>query len=85
MKFRAVYGLKFFSRCIGRNQQIILEEAKKLAESSGLAGKTIKLHYNTDRGFMEDTALMIQQQLKEIDVTVELEGIDANGFPTALI
>ena len=57
-----------------------LEEAKKLAESSGLAGKTIKLHYNTDRGFMEDTALMIQQQLKEIDVTVELEGIDANGF-----
>lgn len=57
-----------------------LDEAKKLAESSGLAGKTIKLHYNTDRGFMEDTALMIQQQLKEIDVTVELEGIDANGF-----
>lgn len=57
-----------------------LDEAKKLAKSSGLEGKTIKLHYNTDRGFMEDTALMIQQQLKEIDVNVELEGIDANGF-----
>ncbi len=57
-----------------------LDEAKKLAESSGLAGKTITLHYNTDRGYMEDTALLIQQQLKEIDVTVNIEGIDANGF-----
>lgn len=57
-----------------------LDEAKKLAKSSGLAGKTIKLHYNTDRTYMEATALLIQEQLKEIDVNVEIEGIDANGF-----
>ncbi|MDO4312072.1 MAG: ABC transporter substrate-binding protein [Eubacteriales bacterium] len=57
-----------------------LETAKELAESSGLAGKTIKLHYNTDRSYMEATALLIQEQLKAIDVTVEVEGIDANGF-----
>lgn len=57
-----------------------LDTAKELAEKSGLAGKTIKLHYNTDRSFMEETALLIQQQLKAIDVDVEIEGIDANGF-----
>lgn len=57
-----------------------LDEAKKLAKSSGLAGKTIKLHYNTDRSYMEATALLIQEQLKAIDVNVEIQGIDANGF-----
>ena len=57
-----------------------LEQAKKLAESTGLSGKTIKLYYNTDRTFMEATALLIQQQLKEINVTVDVQGIDANGF-----
>lgn len=57
-----------------------LDTAKQLAESSGLAGKTIKLHYNKDRSYMEATALLIQEQLKAIDVTVEVEPIDANGF-----
>lgn len=57
-----------------------LDEAKKLAESSGLAGKTITLHYNSDRSYMEATALLIQEQLKAIDVTVNIEPIDANGF-----
>lgn len=57
-----------------------LDTAKELAEKSGLSGKTIKLHYNTDRSYMEETALLIQQQLKAIDVNVQIEGIDANGF-----
>lgn len=57
-----------------------LDEAKSLAQSSGLAGKTITLHYNTDRSYMEATALLIQEQLKAIDVNVEIQGIDANGF-----
>ena len=57
-----------------------LDEAKKLAQSSGLAGKTITLHYNTDRSYMEATALLIQEQLKAIDVNVDIHGIDANGF-----
>ena len=51
-----------------------------LAQSSGLAGKTITLHYNTDRSYMEATALLIQEQLKAIDVNVDIQGIDANGF-----
>lgn len=57
-----------------------LEQAKKLAKETGLAGKTITLYYNTDRGYMEATALLIQEQLKEIDVDVKIQGVDANGF-----
>ncbi|MCB5402253.1 hypothetical protein, partial [Thomasclavelia ramosa] len=29
---------------------------------------------------MEATALLIQEQLKAIDVNVDIQGIDANGF-----
>lgn len=57
-----------------------LNQAKKLAKSSGLSGKTIKLYYNADRVFMKETALVIQQQLKEIDVNVNVEGLESNGF-----
>ena len=57
-----------------------LEQAKKLAKETGLAGKTITLYYNTDRSYMEATALLIQEQLKAIDVDVKIQGVDANGF-----
>lgn len=57
-----------------------LKEAKALAESSGLAGKTIKLYFNADRAYMKETAQIIQQQLKEINVNVEVEGLESNGF-----
>lgn len=57
-----------------------LEEAKALAKSSGLAGKTLKLYFNADRAYMKETAQIIQQQLKKIDVNVEVEGIESNGF-----
>ena len=43
-----------------------IEEAKKLVQSSGLEGKTLKLVYNSSRANMEDCALVIQQQLKEV-------------------
>lgn len=49
-----------------------LELAKQLAEESGLAGATLKYGYRADRVGMEDQALMVQQQLKEIGVNVEL-------------
>ena len=61
-----------------------LDEAKKLAQSSGLAGKTITLHYNTDRSYMEATALLIQEQLKEVGVEVELAGGDATAVSNAM-
>lgn len=57
-----------------------LEKAKELAESSGLAGKTIKLYYNADRIYMKETALIIQQQLKAIDVNLEVEGVESSAF-----
>ena len=56
-----------------------IEEAKKLAEKSGLNGKT--LHYITIKSSKyERTAQIVQQQLKEIGVEVEIEGMDGSAF-----
>ena len=57
-----------------------LDSAKKLAKSSGLSGKTIKLYFNADRSYMKETAQVVQQQLKKIDVTVDVQGVESNGF-----
>lgn len=57
-----------------------LEKAKELAESSGLTSKTLKLYYNADRAYMEQSALIIQQQLKSVGITLEIEGVESNGF-----
>lgn len=57
-----------------------LEEAKKLAESSGLKGKTLTYIYNADRANMEAVATVVQQQLAEIGVTVNVEGCDTATF-----
>lgn len=57
-----------------------VEEAKKLAEESGLTGKTLKLYYNADRIYMKETALIIQQELKAIDVNVDVQPVENSGF-----
>ena len=57
-----------------------LEEAKKLAESSGLSGKTLTYVYNSSRSNMEDVAIIIQQELAAIGVTVNVEGCDTSTF-----
>ena len=57
-----------------------LETAKSLAESAGLAGKTITLYYNQDRVYMKETALIIQQQLKAINVNVDVQGVESSAF-----
>lgn len=57
-----------------------LEEAKALAEKSGLTGKTLKYIYFTQRPNMKETAQIVQQQLKEIGVNVEIEGFDNGEF-----
>ena len=57
-----------------------LEEAKKLAESSGLKGKTLTYIYNADRANMEAVATVVQQQLAAIGVNVEIEGCDTSTF-----
>ena len=62
------------------NYEQDLDEAKKLAEEAGIVGKKLTYVYNNNRAGMESTALMIQQQLKEIGVEVELNGLDSAGF-----
>lgn len=57
-----------------------IEEAKKLAEKSGLTGKTLHYIYNQNRPNMKETAQIVQEQLKEIGVTVEIEGMDGSAF-----
>lgn len=57
-----------------------LETAKQLAKDTGLAGKTITLYYNKERTYQEQTALIIQQQLKEIEVDVNVQGVDSTRF-----
>lgn len=57
-----------------------LEKAKELAKSSGLTSKTLKLYYNADRAYMEQSALIVQQQLKAAGITLDIEGVESNGF-----
>lgn len=64
--------------CKGYEQD--LEEAKKLAKSSGIEGTTLKYVYNADRPNMEEVATVLQQQLAEIGVTLDVEGLDSNAF-----
>ncbi|MDO4265475.1 MAG: ABC transporter substrate-binding protein [Eubacteriales bacterium] len=57
-----------------------IEEAKALAESSGLAGQTLHYIYNQQRPNMKETAQIVQQQLQQIGVNVEIEGMDGSAF-----
>ena len=57
-----------------------LEKAKELAQSSGLAGMTLKYIYNADRANMEAVATVVQQQLAAIDVNLEVQGLDSPTF-----
>lgn len=64
--------------CKGYKQN--LDEAKKLAKSSGLEGQTLVYIYNADRPNMEAVATVIQQQLAEIGVNLSIEGLDSPTF-----
>ena len=57
-----------------------LEEAKKLADSSGLTGTTLTYIYNADRSNMEAVATVVQQQLSAIGVNVKIESCDSATF-----
>lgn len=59
-----------------------LDTAKKLAEECGLAGKTVRLIYDTSYVGTDNAATIIQEQLKAIDVNVEVQGYDNTGFNT---
>lgn len=57
-----------------------LEKAKELAKSSGLEGKTLVYVYNADRPNMEAVAVVLQQQLAQIGVNLQIEGLDSSTF-----
>ncbi|KMZ54226.1 ABC transporter substrate-binding protein [Dorea sp. D27] len=57
-----------------------VDKAKKLVKETGLDDKTLKLVYNQDRAFMKETALIVQQQLKDVGIRLEVEGMESNGF-----
>lgn len=56
-----------------------IEEAKRLAEESGLTDITLNYIYFAARPNMKETAQIVQQQLKQIGVNVEVQGISAAG------
>ncbi len=64
--------------CTGYEQDV--EQAKQLAESSGLAGKTLTYIFNSDRPNMEQIAVAIQQQLQAIGVNLNIEALDSTTF-----
>lgn len=57
-----------------------IEKSKELIKEIGLDKEPLKLIYNSSRNNMEDCALVIQQQLKEVGVTVEITGYETQGF-----
>ena len=57
-----------------------LEKAKEMAKSSGLEGMTLTYIYNADRANMEECAVVLQQQLAQIGVTLQIEGMDSSSF-----
>lgn len=57
-----------------------LEKAKELAKTSGLEGMTLTYIYNADRPNMEAVAVVLQQQLAQIGVNLQIEGLDSSTF-----
>lgn len=76
--FCSPQNLYFNDEMTGYEQN--LEEAKALAEKSGLTDITLKYIYFTQRPNMKETAQIVQQQLAQIGVNVEIEGYDNGEF-----
>lgn len=62
------------------NYEQDIDTSKKLVAETGLDQKTIKIIYNNNRASMKDVALIIQQQLKNVGIDCEVEGLDSNAF-----
>lgn len=57
-----------------------LDKAKQLADESGLTGQTLTYIYNSNRPNMKETATVIQQQLKAINVNLEIIPLETAAF-----
>ena len=68
----------YYSDVEGYSQD--LERARELIAEAGVEGETFRLVYNSSRENMENCALMIQQQLKAVNLNVEIQGYETQGF-----
>ncbi len=57
-----------------------IEKAKALVAEAGLDQKPMKLYFNSERVYMKETAQIIQQQLKNVGITLEVTPIESAGF-----
>ena len=57
-----------------------VEKAKALVAEAGLEGKTMTLYFNSERVYMKETAQIIQQQLKNVGITLDVIPLESAGF-----
>ncbi|WP_251859857.1 ABC transporter substrate-binding protein [Clostridium sp. Marseille-Q2269] len=56
------------------------EKAKELLKKSGVNNLKLRLVYPTTRKALENQALVVKDNLKDIGINVELKGLEANAF-----
>lgn len=57
-----------------------VEKAKQLVKEAGLEGKTMTLYFNSERVYMKESAQIIQQQLKNVGITLDVIPLESSGF-----
>lgn len=57
-----------------------LEKAKALVAELGLDKKPMTLYFNSERVYMAETAQIIQQQLKNVGITLNVTPVESAGF-----
>ena len=61
-----------------------VDKAKSMLEDAGVSGLKLKLGYMSSDAVQSAQALLIQEQLKEVGVTVELAGGDGTAIANAM-
>ncbi|KEJ00618.1 peptide ABC transporter substrate-binding protein [Clostridium botulinum A2B7 92] len=56
------------------------DKAKELLKKSGAENLKLKLVYRNDKKALENQALVVKENLKDIGIDVELKGLEANAF-----
>ena len=57
-----------------------IERAKELVAKHGLDQKPMTLYFNSERAYMAETAMVIQQQLKNVGITLNVTPVESAGF-----
>ena len=57
-----------------------IERAKELVAKHGLDQKPMTLYFNSERAYMAETAMIIQQQLKNVGITLNVTPVESAGF-----